>query len=46
VVGLAETLGGGYVSSKWTDFFGYVLVVTILVVRPSGLFKGAEGAHV
>lgn len=45
-VGLAETLGGAYISSRWTDFFGYVLVMVILLVRPSGLFKGAEGAHV
>jgi branched-chain amino acid transport system permease protein len=45
-VGMAETFGGAYISSRWTDFFGYVLVVAILIVRPSGLFKGAEGAHV
>jgi branched-chain amino acid transport system permease protein len=45
-VGLAETFGSAYISSSWTDFFGYVLVVVVLLVRPSGLFKGAEGAHV
>ncbi|WP_116997188.1 branched-chain amino acid ABC transporter permease [Desertimonas flava] len=45
-VGLAETFGGAYISSRWTDFFGYVLVILIMLVRPSGLFKGSEGAHV
>jgi branched-chain amino acid transport system permease protein len=45
-VGMAETFGGAYISSRWTDFFGYVLVVAILIIRPSGLFRGAEGAHV
>ena len=45
-VGLAETLGGAYISSRWTDGCGYGLVMVILLVRPSGLFKGAEGAHV
>lgn len=45
-VGLAETFGGAYISSRWTDFFGYVLVILIMLVRPSGLFRGSEGAHV
>lgn len=45
-VGLAETFGGAYISTRWTDFFGYVLVIVIMLVRPSGLFKGSEGAHV
>jgi branched-chain amino acid transport system permease protein len=45
-VGLAETLGGAYISSRWTDVFGYVLVVVILLAKPSGIFRGAEGAHV
>jgi len=45
-VGLAETLGSAYISSSWTDFFGYVLVIMVLLVRPSGIFKGSEGAHV
>lgn len=45
-VGLSEALGGAYISTAWTEFFGYAVMITILMVRPSGIFRGAEGAHV
>ena len=44
-VGLSESLGAAYVSSKWTDAFGYVLMLVVLMVRPTGLAKGTAGAH-
>lgn len=45
-VGLSEVLGGAYISTSWTEFFGYAVMIGILMIRPSGLFKGAQGAHV
>lgn len=38
LLGLVETLGGGLLSPSYQDAFGYLLMVLILVVRPSGLF--------
>jgi branched-chain amino acid transport system permease protein len=44
-VGLAESLGAAYISSTWTDSFGYILMLIVLMVRPTGLARGASGAH-
>jgi branched-chain amino acid transport system permease protein len=44
-VGLAESLGAAYISSTWTDSFGYILMLVVLMVRPTGLARGGAGAH-
>lgn len=36
-LGLAETLGGSYVSFQYKDAIAFVLLIAMLVVRPSGL---------
>jgi branched-chain amino acid transport system permease protein len=38
IVGLAEALAAGYISSGYTDAFGYAIMILILLVRPTGLF--------
>jgi branched-chain amino acid transport system permease protein len=44
-VGLSETLGAAYISSKWTDAFPYLLMIIVIMFRPGGILKGTEGAH-
>ncbi len=38
IVGLVEALAAGYISSGYTDAFGYAIMILILLVRPTGLF--------
>jgi branched-chain amino acid transport system permease protein len=42
ILGLAEEFGAGYVSSGYRDAVGFVIIILVLVVRPSGLFARAE----
>ena len=41
VLGIAETLGAGYVSSAYEDVFAFGLLVLILTLRPAGLLGKA-----
>jgi branched-chain amino acid transport system permease protein len=42
ILGVAEGLGAGFVSSGYKDAIGFVLVILILMFRPSGLFGKAR----
>jgi branched-chain amino acid transport system permease protein len=44
-VGLSESYGAAYISSTWSDAFGYMLMLVVLMVRPTGLARGGAGAH-
>jgi branched-chain amino acid transport system permease protein len=37
ILGIIETLGSGYVSPQWKDVIAYVILIFILIVRPTGL---------
>jgi branched-chain amino acid transport system permease protein len=37
ILGIAETMGAGYVSAQWKDVIVYFLLIVILIVRPTGL---------
>ena len=41
VLGIAETLGAGYISSAYEDVFAFALLVVILTLRPAGLLGKA-----
>lgn len=36
-LGIIETLGAGYISPQWKDVIAYVILIIILIVRPTGL---------
>jgi branched-chain amino acid transport system permease protein len=40
VIGVAENLFGAFVSNAFRDVFAFVVIVAVLMVRPTGLFSG------
>jgi len=42
ILALAEELGAGYVSSGYRDAMGFLLIIVILLFRPTGLFARKE----
>ena len=42
VLGVAGELGAGYVSSGYRDAVGFVIIIAVLLLRPSGLIARAE----
>jgi branched-chain amino acid transport system permease protein len=42
VLGVAEALTQGYVSTKWSDLFVFLILVGFMLVRPTGLLGKAD----
>ena len=38
IIGLIDSLAAGYISSTWSDIFGYVVFILILIFKPKGIF--------
>ena len=37
MVGVVESLGAGYLSGNYKDIYAFILLIVVLMVRPSGL---------
>ena len=42
ILALAEELGAGYVSSGYRDAMGFVIIIAVLIAKPTGLFARSE----
>jgi branched-chain amino acid transport system permease protein len=42
ILAFAEEIGAGYVSSGYRDAMGFLLIIIVLLFRPTGLFAQAE----
>jgi branched-chain amino acid transport system permease protein len=40
LLGLVESLSGGYISTSYHEVFSFGVLVTVLAIRPTGLFGG------
>lgn len=43
LLGIAESLAGGYISSAYKDGIAYLLVVIVLIFKPQGIFTKTSG---
>jgi branched-chain amino acid transport system permease protein len=43
VLGLIESLGASYLSSEYKDAYAFIVLILILLVKPTGLFGKSEG---
>ncbi len=44
LIGLAEALGAGYINSSYRLAIAYIIMIVVILIRPSGLF-GKSSAH-
>jgi branched-chain amino acid transport system permease protein len=42
VLALVEEFGAGYISSGYRDAMGFLLIILVLMVKPTGLFARTE----
>jgi branched-chain amino acid transport system permease protein len=42
LLALVEELGAGYISSGYRDGMGFLIIIVVLIFRPTGLFARAE----
>ncbi|MDQ0503260.1 branched-chain amino acid ABC transporter permease [Xanthobacter agilis] len=42
ILAFAEEIGAGYISSGYRDAMGFLIIIAVLLVKPTGLFARAE----
>lgn len=42
LLGFVESLGAGFISSKYKDAFAFIILIIVLLVKPTGLFGSKE----
>ncbi len=42
LLGLVESLSAGYISSEYKDAYAFIILIIILLIKPSGLFGGSD----
>jgi branched-chain amino acid transport system permease protein len=42
ILGVAETLGGNYLAMEYKHAIGFLMIIVVLLIRPSGLFGQRE----
>ena len=42
ILALAEEMGAGYVSSGYRDAMGFLIIILVLLIKPTGLFARSE----
>jgi branched-chain amino acid transport system permease protein len=42
ILALVEEIGAGYISSGYRDAMGFLIIIAVLLVKPTGLFARAE----
>jgi len=45
LIGLAEVLGAGYISSGYRLAIAYIIMIAVILIRPSGLFGKSTGTR-
>ena len=46
LLGLVEGLGAGYISSEYKDVFAFLILILVLIFRPTGLLGERVGEKV
>ena len=41
-IGLVENLGAAFISTGYKHAFGFIILITVLLIRPSGLFGHSD----
>ncbi len=46
LIGVAQTLSAGYISSTWADVFTFMILIAVLIFKPNGLFSEKKAEKV